>query len=819
MKKINLQWLYILLVLLPFGLWSCEEENEPDQNKEFEREVEVNNETTKGKIVINESYVPIDWEKSTSKVISGNDKSGHFELQMDKSAAEQIRRGSLITIDVDSGILLRKVTSCKREGDKVIIESMVGSLAELIGDSEFEIILGDTSAISFDNTKNFEDIPVYNPEDEEGDEYDPNEAPQAPVTRAEVKKDLPKLYPSEVRYKDENGKWVKRKLDATTRGTSEYTLINWSIEKSFRWDPIGDDIDEVSKHSDKRSSIKKSGGLEFTLGAGFSAAGSLEVKGLEGLNKVGITDVYDAYDEGRLKVTPMLTTKLTIDANLAAFLEVSKTFEPEEPYEIIPQINLAHIMVPIVPPLMLDITPAVGVDFNPSLTISGKAEFGAHAHVEIPEKVGFTYDSKKSGRQAFSNKSKKAHIEVTYPDAPYAALTGSADLGLEFDPWFALLVYGLVGPKIVIGPDLHVKAAGAVSTDAVSRKISADIGLFLKLGFDYKADEIMTDPIPISPAVSLFSSPSDLVCETDEDKVLVGDENELEFVVYDNLFGVSYPTKVPFSLFNDNIYLKASDGDVLIPVSYHDYEQSSTNKLMVETKDGRAKVKWKPSDKSSTLDVRMYQPPSNILTNMTLKPNNSPDGLKAIDLGTSVLWASYNVGAKNEGEIGGLYGWGDAYGMYLYQGAEDSEKYGGYKSDWQRYYGGKKPKKNISGTEYDIARTEWGGAWRMPTVDEWYELITKCDWNLNSPSFAEVKGNGNTMLLPCAGARIGTNYMTYDKLWPSWDYWSANIDGKDKDNANYMFFVFDDKSHHKPQIGSSPRYYGQSVRPVKDKKK
>ena len=93
------------------------------------------------------------------------------------------------------------------------------------------------------------------------------------------------------------------------------------------------------------------------------------------------------------------------------------------------------------------------------------------------------------------------------------------------------------------------------------------------------------------------------------------------------------------------------------------------------------------------------------------------DGHEWVDLGLSVKWATCNVGAKNPGQSGDFY------------------------------------HKNYQG---DAAHNEWGGSWRLPTVDEWYELMDKCMWTVSAQD--GVKGfkiismvNHNSIFLPYTG--------------------------------------------------------------------
>lgn len=113
--------------------------------------------------------------------------------------------------------------------------------------------------------------------------------------------------------------------------------------------------------------------------------------------------------------------------------------------------------------------------------------------------------------------------------------------------------------------------------------------------------------------------------------------------------------------------------------------------------------------------------------------------LKAVDLGLSVKWASFNMGASSETESGGLYHWGDGDGSggdnYVAPGID-----------------------NICGTIYDIARTRWGDTWRLPDQQEQVELIFNCTWRrttVNGVNGMRITGrNGNSIFLPPTGYRI-----------------------------------------------------------------
>lgn len=167
-----------------------------------------------------------------------------------------------------------------------------------------------------------------------------------------------------------------------------------------------------------------------------------------------------------------------------------------------------------------------------------------------------------------------------------------------------------------------------------------------------------------------------------------------------------------------------------------------------------------------------------------------------VDLGLSVKWANFNVGASKPEEYGGLYGWADP------AGEKTSTDINEYPSE--------NPPENISGTEYDIAHVQWGGTWRLPTREEQEELVEQCEWEkdtYNGVSGYTVTGpNGNSIFLPGVGGRIeDTTHYQVDGA----DYWSGTL-GNDPDTAYYMYYYIGEE----PTVSTLPRYYGFAVRAV-----
>ena len=179
----------------------------------------------------------------------------------------------------------------------------------------------------------------------------------------------------------------------------------------------------------------------------------------------------------------------------------------------------------------------------------------------------------------------------------------------------------------------------------------------------------------------------------------------------------------------------------------------------------------------------------------------APATAEAVDLGLSVKWASWNVGASAPEEFGGRYGWADPSGEKRTTELDD--------------YPSATPPENICDTEYDIARAQWGDGWRLPSQAEFQELVDNCTWE-----WTEVNGvagrratapNGNSIFFPAAASRDGETVS--NQVGQRGCYWSGTLyPGNDARYAYYFYFY---EGNQQP-ARNSRRYMGYSVRPVKD---
>ena len=143
----------------------------------------------------------------------------------------------------------------------------------------------------------------------------------------------------------------------------------------------------------------------------------------------------------------------------------------------------------------------------------------------------------------------------------------------------------------------------------------------------------------------------------------------------------------------------------------------------------------------------------------------------AVDLGLSVKWANINIGAAEPTDYGDYYACGETK---------------------------------------TIATAKWGEKWRVPTKDEFQELLNNCRWYWGSEKnslgisingyFVKSKKNNNMIFLPAAGYRGSVLSFAGSGGY----YWSSTPD--------YYSLYFESNSYHMSE--GSRCSEGQSIRPV-----
>ena len=183
----------------------------------------------------------------------------------------------------------------------------------------------------------------------------------------------------------------------------------------------------------------------------------------------------------------------------------------------------------------------------------------------------------------------------------------------------------------------------------------------------------------------------------------------------------------------------------------------------------------------------------------TLPSSGIINGHEWVDLGlpSGLKWATCNVGASSPEEYGNYYAWGETETKAEYT-EENSLTDGKQMSD-------------ISGNaQYDVATTNWGGSWRMPTREQMEELVEHCEWEwtqVNGVNGYKFTGpNGNSIFLPAAGYRNGSSLKYAGEIGY---YWSSTPDESDSYGAYFLTF----RSGYQ-DVSWFIRDLGLSVRPV-----
>ena len=220
---------------------------------------------------------------------------------------------------------------------------------------------------------------------------------------------------------------------------------------------------------------------------------------------------------------------------------------------------------------------------------------------------------------------------------------------------------------------------------------------------------------------------------------------------------------------------------------------------------------------------------------VTINPNALDHAIADLGLPSGTLWATTNVGATSPEGYGDYFAWGETEPYY--NGDSQSPltltwktgKTAGY--DWTSYtkFGTYDPsasyhyygftKYNVTNgptileSADDAATANWGSAWRMPTLDEWKELVNNTDheWatinGVNGQKFMKKTDRSVFIFLPAAGFRGG---LGLNDQGSSGHYWSSELVEDNPDGAWDLRFV-------SGAVGAdygSGRCGGYSVRPV-----
>lgn len=197
---------------------------------------------------------------------------------------------------------------------------------------------------------------------------------------------------------------------------------------------------------------------------------------------------------------------------------------------------------------------------------------------------------------------------------------------------------------------------------------------------------------------------------------------------------------------------------------------------------------------------------------------------EAVDLGLSVKWASCNVGANTPYAYGGYYAWGETSSKEEYSWNTYSLCNGSY--DKLIKYNTKSNFGDVDDIVVldlfdDVANKKMytnneDSIWRIPTKEEFDELLTNCKWTWyakGNAKYNEVAGyeiesniNKNTIFLPASGDVYES--LLHDKGAVGY-YWTSSLTSGSPVYATCLTF-----SSGNVGLQKFYRNYGRSVRAV-----
>lgn len=181
------------------------------------------------------------------------------------------------------------------------------------------------------------------------------------------------------------------------------------------------------------------------------------------------------------------------------------------------------------------------------------------------------------------------------------------------------------------------------------------------------------------------------------------------------------------------------------------------------------------------------------------------NGHEWIDLGlpSGTRWATCNVDATRPSQAGGLYAWGEKATKTSYM--PDNSKT--HNKDIEDFSGN---------ATYDVATAKWGKGWRMPTKEEFDELVRYCPF----PRYEQLDGrwgqrftnrlNGRSIFLPATGFKeYGSKHQEASGCGL---YWTSTPQGEAHLNGAHQYHF----GAALGEMGHGERSSGYGIRPVID---
>ena len=162
-----------------------------------------------------------------------------------------------------------------------------------------------------------------------------------------------------------------------------------------------------------------------------------------------------------------------------------------------------------------------------------------------------------------------------------------------------------------------------------------------------------------------------------------------------------------------------------------------------------------------------------------------------VDMGEGQLWATMNVGAASETEVGTYFAWGETESKTSY--GWDNYAWGESATTLTKYVlqstSGTVDNMSILVSSDDAATAAWGEGWRTPTDAEWLWLLSNSNMEVEAVDgvtgfrfTSRIEGyTSNSIFIPATGIYDGSS-MIVDDNDVSY-YWSSSLDPENSANA------------------------------------
>ena len=186
--------------------------------------------------------------------------------------------------------------------------------------------------------------------------------------------------------------------------------------------------------------------------------------------------------------------------------------------------------------------------------------------------------------------------------------------------------------------------------------------------------------------------------------------------------------------------------------------------------------------------------------------SGTENGHEYVDLGlaSGTLWATCNIGAANPQDYGDYYAWGETttkeeYSWNTYKYGKASNRLTKYCEDSKYGEDGFTDNKTTLELSDDAAYMNWGGKWRMPSLEQQNDLRYECYWvwteNYNSSG---VKG----YIVYKAKSSSDKGKMIYKNETPSSSYTLSDV---------HIFLPAAGSTDLRLLVGVNGYYWGSSL--------